>query len=73
MEFLRTLRIKKAALLIIEQGYNISEAAFMVGYKDSKYFTKCFKEEFGITPSSLKRDAKSFGIDVLVKKHKLKM
>ncbi|WP_027136582.1 hybrid sensor histidine kinase/response regulator transcription factor [Gaetbulibacter saemankumensis] len=73
VEFLRSFRIKKGAVLIIEQGYNISEAAFMVGYKDSKYFTKCFKEEFGIPPSTLKRDAKNLGIDVLIKKYKLKL
>jgi AraC-like DNA-binding protein len=58
VEFVRTLKLKKAAYLIIKQGYNISEAAFNVGYKDAKYFTKCFKQEFKITPNNLKKDSK---------------
>ena len=55
VDFVRSLRLKKAALLISEKGYNISEAAYMVGYKDPKYFTKCFKEEFGSSPSAYKK------------------
>jgi len=58
VEFLRSLRLNKAAILIKEQGYNISEAGFMVGYKDTKYFAKCFKDEFGKSPGSLKRNTK---------------
>lgn len=58
VEFLRSLRLKKAAILICEQGYNISEAAYMVGYKDTKYFTKCFKDEFGKSPSVYKKTYK---------------
>ncbi|MFC2110642.1 ATP-binding protein, partial [Bacteroidota bacterium] len=73
VEFLRSLRIKKSALLIIEQGYNISEAAFMVGYKDSKYFAKCFKNEFGVAPSSIKREAKESNLEDIIKKYKLKL
>jgi len=71
VEFVRSIRLKKAALLIVKQGYNIAEAAFMVGYKDSKYFTKCFKEEFGNTPNNLKREAKKIGITELLEKYKL--
>lgn len=55
VDFVRSLRLKKAAVLISEKGYNISEAAYMVGYKDPKYFTKCFKEEFGKSPSYFKK------------------
>ncbi|MCK0158030.1 ATP-binding protein [Cellulophaga sp. F20128] len=58
VEFFRSLRLNKAAILIKEQGYNISEAGYMVGYKDTKYFAKCFKEEFGESPGKLKRNAK---------------
>ncbi|MFV0566649.1 MAG: ATP-binding protein, partial [Flavobacteriaceae bacterium] len=51
VELLRKLKLSKAAVLILKNNYNVSEAAFMVGYKDSKYFTKSFKDEFGKTPS----------------------
>ena len=71
IEFVRSLRFKRAALLIAQQGYNISEAAYNVGYKDTKYFTKCFKEEFGIPPATFKRQAKNIGVSEILKKYKI--
>ena len=71
VEFVRSLRIKKAALLILKQGYNISEAAYMVGYKDSKYFTKCFKEEFGKAPNILKKETQKTSLENILKKYNL--
>ncbi|MCF8274441.1 MAG: response regulator [Flavobacteriaceae bacterium] len=71
IEFGRSLRLKKATLLIIQHGYNISEASFTVGYKDSKYFTKCFKEEFGVPPTILKKEAKKIGAEEVIKKYKI--
>lgn len=73
IEFVRSLRLKRAALLIAQYGYNISEASYNVGYKDSKYFTKCFKEEFGIPPATLKREAKSKEISAVLRKYKIQM
>ncbi|SHI56268.1 hypothetical protein SAMN04487911_10389 [Arenibacter nanhaiticus] len=71
IEFVRSQRLKKAANLILQDGYNISEASFMSGYKSSKYFTKCFKEEYGISPASLKREAKSIGLEITLEKYKI--
>ncbi len=71
IDFVKSRRIKKAALLIIQHGYNISEASFMVGYKDSKYFTKRFKEEFGVPPATFKRDAKNNDAEALAEKYKI--
>jgi YesN/AraC family two-component response regulator len=34
---------------------SIAEVAYKVGYSNPKYFTKCFKEEFGITPSEYQK------------------
>lgn len=72
VDFVRSLKLKRAALLIIEHQYNISEAAFIVGYKDSKYFTKCFKEEFGVPPAHFKREVKKNEAEDLLKKYDLK-
>ncbi len=69
VELIRKLKLKKAAILILKNNYNVSEAAFMVGYKDSKYFSKCFKEEFKKTPSALKREVEKSGIDVVLEKY----
>ena len=50
-EFIRTYRLKKAAVLIQESNLNISEIAYKVGFNDALYFSKCFKKQFGTTPS----------------------
>ena len=44
-------RLKKAACLITESDKNISDIAFEVGFSSTTYFTKCFKEKFGKSPS----------------------
>src|ERR1035437_9705880 len=49
-EFIRSVRIKRSAQLLVKHR-NISEVAFAVGFNDSKYFSRCFKSEFGITPT----------------------
>lgn len=49
-EFIRSVRINRSTELLVKHS-NISEVAFAVGFNDSKYFSKCFKSEFGIAPS----------------------
>ena len=49
-EYVKTLRIKKAAILLKNQSHNVIEAAFAVGFKDASYFTRSFKKQFGKTP-----------------------
>jgi signal transduction histidine kinase/DNA-binding response OmpR family regulator len=51
LEFLRSLRLKRAALLLAKSQMNVSEIAFQVGFNDPKYFSKHFKNEFGVLPS----------------------
>lgn len=51
LEFLRSLRLKRAALLLSKSQMNVSEIAFLVGFNDPKYFSKHFKNEFGVLPS----------------------
>lgn len=50
-EFIRSIRLKKAAKLLVSQDISISEVIFMVGINSNSYFTKAFKAQFGITPS----------------------
>ena len=49
-EFIRNIRLKHAALMLTKNTGNISEIAFAVGFNDPKYFSRCFKIEFGLTP-----------------------
>lgn len=50
-EFIRKERLKRSADLLKRENLNVSEVAYAVGFNDADYFTKCFKEEFGMTPS----------------------
>lgn len=50
-EFIRVRRMKKAAELLKTYKYNVSEVAYMVGINDPFYFSKCFKAQFGCSPS----------------------
>ena len=49
-EFIRTIKMKEAKKYL-SQGSNVSEASYLVGIYDPNYFTKCFKKQFGISPS----------------------
>ncbi len=49
--FIKSIRMKRASQLISTQKMNISEVAYKVGFKDVKYFSKCFKAQFGVPPS----------------------
>lgn len=52
LEFMRTMRLKRAAQIIAgDPNLNVSEVAMMVGFNTTKYFSKYFKEMFGVTPS----------------------
>ena len=50
ISFIRKIRLKKAALLIQQHKFTISEIMFMVGFSHPSYFTKCFVEEYKMTP-----------------------
>lgn len=54
IEYLTNLRIKKAFHLLQTEQMNIAQVAYKVGYNDSHYFTRIFKQKFGITPKELK-------------------
>jgi ligand-binding sensor domain-containing protein/CheY-like chemotaxis protein/AraC-like DNA-binding protein len=50
-DFVKSLRLKKACRLLLENRYTVYEVAYMVGYENSKYFSREFKKEFGKTPT----------------------
>lgn len=55
-DFIRNIRLKHACSLLKDKSINISEVAYAVGFSDPKYFTICFKNEFGLTPSEFQRN-----------------
>ena len=56
VQFIRNIRLKRAAQLLSLDRYTIMEVTYEVGFNDLKHFRECFKEEFGITPSEYKKN-----------------
>ena len=71
VDLVRFIRLKKAAVVIAKYGYTISEAAYLSGFNDPKYFSKCFKKQFGKAPNTFKKEAQEIGSEIYLKKHKL--
>ena len=53
-EFFRRYKLNKAAGLLLEGRYNISEVADQTGFSSLSYFSSCFKKQFGVPPSEYK-------------------
>ena len=49
-EYLKIARLKKAAQLLKEGNYRITEICYMVGFNSPSYFAKCFQQQFGVLP-----------------------
>jgi len=54
-EFVRDLRLQRAAQMIVQNKLNISEVALQTGFNDISYFRKCFKEKYGMSASEYSR------------------
>ncbi|OJJ17307.1 hypothetical protein BKI52_31905 [marine bacterium AO1-C] len=54
-EFIRTLKLKRAASLIQQKVGTVEEIAFQAGFNDMSYFYRCFKKQFGVTPTEYQK------------------
>jgi len=54
-EFIRFIRLKRAADLLEKSQLFVNEVAYQVGFNDPKYFRKYFKDEFGVSPNEYKK------------------
>ena len=54
-EFIRFIRLKRAADLLRKSQLFVNEVAYQVGFNDPKYFRKYFKDEFGMSPNEYKK------------------
>ncbi len=52
-KFIRDLKLNTALNLIRDNKLNVSQVAYEVGYDDPSYFSKCFTQKFGISPSKV--------------------
>ena len=54
-ELIRKIKLKRGLCLMTEQGFNVTEAAYASGFNDVGHFRRCFKEEYGESPSKFVR------------------
>ena len=50
VEDIKSIRMKKAAMLLQQKKFTVAEVMYMVGFSNHSYFSKCFQAEFGKTP-----------------------
>ncbi|SHN40911.1 Signal transduction histidine kinase [Chitinophaga sp. CF418] len=67
--FIRSIRLRKAAVLMLKENYTVNQAAFQAGISDIKYFREQFHKLFGMNPSAyVKKYRHSFNQDLNVVK-----
>jgi AraC-like DNA-binding protein len=59
VEFVKIHRLKRAAQILEKDRFQIAEVAYLVGFSDPKYFSKCFSKEFGKTPTEYVQEMRS--------------
>lgn len=54
--FIRAIRLKKAAILLKQKQFSQIQIAERVGFSSAAYFSKCFKKEYGVSPSQYNKN-----------------
>jgi AraC-like DNA-binding protein len=55
LDFIHNIRLKHACSMLKDKSVSIADVAYSVGFSDPKYFTSCFKAEFGVTPTEYQK------------------
>ncbi|MCC8132335.1 MAG: response regulator [Tannerellaceae bacterium] len=50
VDYIKSIRLKKAALLLSQKKFTVAEVMYMVGFSNHSYFSKCFSSRYGKTP-----------------------
>ncbi|MGW9684996.1 helix-turn-helix domain-containing protein [Flagellimonas sp. 2504JD1-5] len=54
-DFVKSIRLKRAEQLISDSDYTINEISDFTGFSNPKYFSTCFKQQFGKTPTEYRK------------------
>lgn len=57
LDYIRRVRLQKAAMLLGQGRFTVSEVCYMVGFKTPSYFAKCFQAQYGVAPSQYRPEA----------------
>jgi len=63
-KFIRNLRLKKSVFLLKEGYDNVAQIAYEVGFNDHSYYSKCFRELYGLTPSEYATGSKDISAEI---------
>jgi signal transduction histidine kinase/DNA-binding response OmpR family regulator len=55
VEFIRVFKLQKACEMLSNTNYSIKEIGYGLGFNNLSYFVKCFREQFGVTPTSYRQ------------------
>lgn len=58
LEYIRRVKMQHACRMLKDPHTTVNEVALALGYYNRKYFTSCFKEEYGMTPASFRNSRK---------------
>lgn len=56
LDYIKSVRLQKAALLLSQHRFTVAEISYLVGFKTPSYFAKCFQNQFGVKPSQYQSD-----------------
>ncbi|MHB9140812.1 MAG: ATP-binding protein [Paludibacter sp.] len=55
VEFIRAFKLQKACEMLSNTNYSIKEIGYGLGFNNLSYFVKCFREQFGVTPTTFRQ------------------
>jgi AraC-like DNA-binding protein len=58
LDFIRSMRLKRAAQLLEKSNLTVAEVAYEVGFNNPKYFSKFFKAEYNFVPTAFQAEKK---------------
>lgn len=58
VDYIRTIRMKKAAMLLAQNKFSVAEVMYLVGFSNYSYFSKCFSNQFGTSPKQFSESGK---------------
>lgn len=56
LDYIRRVRLQKAAVLLSQHRFTVAEISYMVGFKTPSYFSKCFQNQYGVKPSQYRSE-----------------
>ena len=59
VDYIRSIRMKKAAMLLAQRKFSVAEVMYLVGFSSHSYFSKCFQAKYGKTPKQFMEQAVS--------------